>query len=169
MRDDVHAYVATWGAAPPRPVKPFRVVLRQKGGKATDTVTRSLPASSSEPARHALLEALRALKDQRQARADGFRLAARQARKSGFPGLRVAARMDELPALLGSIEEVVGWERMAYASSNELSMSCPVASARSAATSRGSVADTVQPPDGSGPAEHVQPSSLARSAMPSRP
>lgn len=42
MRDDVHAYVATWGAAPPRPVKPFRVVLRQKRGKATDTITSSL-------------------------------------------------------------------------------------------------------------------------------
>lgn len=40
-----------------------------------DTVTRSLPASSSEPARQALLEARRALKDQRQVRADGFRLA----------------------------------------------------------------------------------------------
>ena len=40
-----------------------------------DAATRSLPASSSEAARHALLEARRALKDRRQARADGFRLA----------------------------------------------------------------------------------------------
>ncbi|MFB0493523.1 signal transduction histidine kinase/CheY-like chemotaxis protein [Methylobacterium sp. OAE515] len=40
-----------------------------------DTVTRSLPASSSEPARQALLEARRALRDQRQVRADGYQLA----------------------------------------------------------------------------------------------
>lgn len=40
-----------------------------------DIITRSLPASSSEPARQALLEARRALKDQRQARADTFRFA----------------------------------------------------------------------------------------------
>ncbi|TXN72331.1 two-component system VirA-like sensor kinase [Methylobacterium sp. WL6] len=40
-----------------------------------DTVTRSLPDASSEVARRALLEAHRALRDQRQARADGFRLA----------------------------------------------------------------------------------------------
>lgn len=45
--------------------------------------------------------------------ADGFRLAARQAHKRGFPGLRVAARMDQLTDLLGSIEEVQTWERMA--------------------------------------------------------
>jgi signal transduction histidine kinase len=38
-------------------------------------LNRSLPASSSEPARQALLEARRAAKDQRQVRADGFRLA----------------------------------------------------------------------------------------------
>ena len=37
--------------------------------------------------------------------ADGFRLAARETRKRGFPGLRVAARMDGLTDLLGSIEE----------------------------------------------------------------
>jgi hypothetical protein len=55
--------------------------------------------------------------------ADGFRLAARQARKSGFPGLRVAARMDELPALLGSIEEVVAWERMATGLQRDLEVS----------------------------------------------
>ncbi|MGF3025988.1 two-component system VirA-like sensor kinase [Methylobacterium aquaticum] len=40
-----------------------------------DAATRSLPASSSEAARRALLEARRALTDRRQARADGFRLA----------------------------------------------------------------------------------------------
>jgi len=40
-----------------------------------DTVTRSLPASSSEAARQAFLEARRAAKDERQGRADGFRLA----------------------------------------------------------------------------------------------
>ncbi|WP_419829441.1 two-component system VirA-like sensor kinase [Methylobacterium sp.] len=40
-----------------------------------DTITRSLPAASSEAARQALLEARRVLKDRRQARADGFRLA----------------------------------------------------------------------------------------------
>lgn len=40
-----------------------------------DAVTRSLPASSSEAAREALLESRRSLRDRRQARADGFRLA----------------------------------------------------------------------------------------------
>ncbi|MEE7489536.1 two-component system VirA-like sensor kinase [Methylobacterium oryzae CBMB20] len=40
-----------------------------------DAVTRSLPASSSEAARQALLDAQRGLRDRRQARADGFRLA----------------------------------------------------------------------------------------------
>lgn len=45
--------------------------------------------------------------------ADGFRLAAQQAHKRGFPGLRVAARMDQLTDLLGSMDEVRSWERMA--------------------------------------------------------
>ncbi|KAA0122337.1 two-component system VirA-like sensor kinase [Methylobacterium sp. P1-11] len=40
-----------------------------------DAVTRSLPSSSSEEARQTLLEAQRAIRDQRQVRADGFRLA----------------------------------------------------------------------------------------------
>ena len=44
--------------------------------------------------------------------ADGFRAAAEQSRKSGFPGLRVAAQMDGLAPLLGSAEEVIRWERM---------------------------------------------------------
>ena len=44
--------------------------------------------------------------------ADGFRAAAALSRKRGFPGLRVAARMDALPELLGSFEEVVQWEHM---------------------------------------------------------
>ena len=38
--------------------------------------------------------------------ADGFRAAAEQSRKRGFPGLRVAAQMDALAPLLGSAEEV---------------------------------------------------------------
>lgn len=55
--------------------------------------------------------------------ADGFRLAAQQARKRGFPGLRVAARMDQLAGLLGSIEEVQTWERMATDLQRELRVS----------------------------------------------
>jgi anti-anti-sigma factor len=55
--------------------------------------------------------------------ADGFRLAAQQAHKSGFPGLRVAARMDELAGLLGSMDEVVAWERMATGLQRELRVS----------------------------------------------
>jgi anti-anti-sigma factor len=55
--------------------------------------------------------------------ADGFRLAARQARKRGFPGLRVAARMDQLTDLLGSIEEVQTWERMATGLQRDLRVS----------------------------------------------
>lgn len=46
MRDDVHGYVATWGAAPPRPVKPFDVMERVRDsegkGKRTDTRTSSM-------------------------------------------------------------------------------------------------------------------------------
>lgn len=55
--------------------------------------------------------------------ADGFRAAARQARKRGFPGLRVAARMDPLADLLGSFDEVVEWERMASGLQRELEVS----------------------------------------------
>src|SRR6478736_5645506 len=55
--------------------------------------------------------------------ADGFRLAARQAHKRGFPGLRVAARMDELAGWLGSMDEVVVWERMATGLQRELQVS----------------------------------------------
>jgi anti-anti-sigma factor len=55
--------------------------------------------------------------------ADGFRAAAGEARKSGFPALRVAARMDELAPFLGSIEEVVRWERMATTLQRELEVS----------------------------------------------
>lgn len=55
--------------------------------------------------------------------ADGFRAAAAQARKRGFPGLRVAARMDPLADLLGSFDEVVEWERMAGGLQRELEVS----------------------------------------------
>jgi anti-anti-sigma regulatory factor len=55
--------------------------------------------------------------------ADGFRAAAGQARKRGFPGLRVAARMDPLAELLGSFDEVVEWERIAGALQRELQVS----------------------------------------------
>lgn len=55
--------------------------------------------------------------------ADGFRTAAAHARKSGFPALRVAARMDDLPGFLGSVEEVVEWERTATGLHHELEVS----------------------------------------------
>jgi anti-anti-sigma factor len=55
--------------------------------------------------------------------ADGFRLAARQAQKRGFPALRVAARMDDMAGLLGSMDEVVAWERMATGLQRELQVS----------------------------------------------
>lgn len=55
--------------------------------------------------------------------ADGFRAAAGQARKQGFPGLRVAARMDPLAELLDSFDEVVEWERMAGGLQRELEVS----------------------------------------------
>ncbi|HEX5918977.1 MAG TPA: MEDS domain-containing protein [Nocardioides sp.] len=55
--------------------------------------------------------------------ADGFRLAERQARKRGFPGLRVAARMDQLVDLLGSIDDVTSWERMSTDLQRELRVS----------------------------------------------
>lgn len=55
--------------------------------------------------------------------ADGFRASARRARKRGFPGLRVAARMNPLADLLGSFEEVVRWERAAGALQRELGLS----------------------------------------------
>ncbi len=55
--------------------------------------------------------------------ADGFRAAARHARKRGFPGLRVAARMGPLADLLGSFDEVVRWERTAGVLQRELGVS----------------------------------------------
>lgn len=55
--------------------------------------------------------------------ADGFRLAERQARKRGFPALRVAARMDQLVDLLGSIDDVTAWERMSTDLQRELRVS----------------------------------------------
>jgi anti-anti-sigma factor len=55
--------------------------------------------------------------------ADGFRLAARETRKRGFPALRVAARMDGLTDLLGSIDAVTSWERMSTALQRELRVS----------------------------------------------
>jgi len=55
--------------------------------------------------------------------ADGFRAAAGLARKKGFPGLRVAARMDPLADLLGSFDAVVEWERMASGLQRQLGVS----------------------------------------------
>jgi len=55
--------------------------------------------------------------------ADGFRLAARQAQKRGFPRLRVAARMDQLAGLLGSSDAVVAWERMSTGLQREIQVS----------------------------------------------
>ena len=61
--------------------------------------------------------------DDLEAVADGFRLAAQQSRKAGFPGLRVAARMDGLAGLLGSMDEVVAWERMCTGLQREIQVS----------------------------------------------
>lgn len=55
--------------------------------------------------------------------ADGFRAAADQARKRGFPGLRVVAQMDGLAPLLGSTDEVLRWERMSTGLQHELGVS----------------------------------------------
>ena len=55
--------------------------------------------------------------------ADGFRAAAEQARKRGFPGLRVAAQMDGLAPLLGSTEEALRWERMSTGLQRDLGVS----------------------------------------------
>lgn len=55
--------------------------------------------------------------------ADGFRAAAEQSRKEGFPALRVAAQMDALAPLLGSVEEVLRWERMATGLQHALGVS----------------------------------------------
>jgi hypothetical protein len=55
--------------------------------------------------------------------ADGFRSAAEQSHKRGFPGLRVAAQMDPLAELLGSAEEVMRWERMSTHLQREIGVS----------------------------------------------
>ena len=55
--------------------------------------------------------------------ADGFRAAAEQSRKRGFPGLRVAAQMDGLAPLLGSVDAVLGWERMCTGLQREIGVS----------------------------------------------
>src|ERR1700760_3092781 len=43
----------------------------------------------------------------------GFRAAGGQARADGFPALRVAAEMGDFARFLGSLDQVVTWERMA--------------------------------------------------------
>jgi anti-anti-sigma regulatory factor len=43
----------------------------------------------------------------------GFRAAGGQAQADGFPALRVAAEMGDFARFLGSVDEVVAWERMA--------------------------------------------------------
>jgi DcmR-like sensory protein len=55
--------------------------------------------------------------------ADGFRAAAELSRKDGFPALRVAAQMDGLAPLLGSVEEVLRWERMSTGLQHDLGVS----------------------------------------------
>jgi ABC-type transporter Mla MlaB component len=58
-----------------------------------------------------------------EAVADAFRVAAASSRASGFPGLRVAARMDDLSEFLGSADEVVRWERRSTDLQRELRVS----------------------------------------------
>lgn len=53
----------------------------------------------------------------------GFRAVAERSRTLGFPGLRVAARMDGLAPLLGSAEQVLRWERMSTGLQRELGVS----------------------------------------------
>ena len=53
----------------------------------------------------------------------GFRAAAEQARKSGFPGLRVAAEMGDFARFLGSSEEVLRWEQRSTALQRDLGVS----------------------------------------------
>ena len=55
--------------------------------------------------------------------ADGVRSAAEQSRKRGFPALRVVAQMDALAPLLGSVEEVIRWERMSTDLQREIGIS----------------------------------------------
>lgn len=88
--------------------------------------------------------------------ADGFRLAAHQAQKRGFPGLRVAARMDEIAALLGSIDEVTSWERTATDLQRELRVSsaCLYDTSRMAP---GDAAVVAREHDGLAPAIDVAP------------
>ena len=53
----------------------------------------------------------------------GFRVAAEQARKSGFPGLRVAAEMGDFARFLGSSDEMLRWERRSTVMQQELGVS----------------------------------------------
>jgi anti-anti-sigma factor len=55
--------------------------------------------------------------------ADGFRQAAVDSRAAGFPALRVAAQMDELATLLGSVDETVRWERVSTGLQHEIGVS----------------------------------------------
>ena len=55
--------------------------------------------------------------------AEGFRASAERSRTEGFPGLRVAARMDGLTDLLGSPAEVLRWERMSTTLQREIGVS----------------------------------------------
>lgn len=55
--------------------------------------------------------------------ADGFRAAAADATKSGFPGLRVAAEMDGIADLLGSTDALLAWELMSTELQREIGVS----------------------------------------------
>ena len=88
--------------------------------------------------------------------ADGFRLAAQQAQKRGFPRLRVAARMDDLAGRLGSMDDVAAWERMSTRLQRELRVSsvCLYDSSR---LETGEVATIAREHDGLAPAVDVSP------------
>ncbi|MET1058104.1 MAG: MEDS domain-containing protein [Nocardioides sp.] len=53
----------------------------------------------------------------------GFRAAAEESRKSGYPALRVAAEMGDVATFLGSSDEVLRWERRATAMQRDLGVS----------------------------------------------
>jgi anti-anti-sigma regulatory factor len=53
----------------------------------------------------------------------GFRAAAEESRKSGFPALRVAAEMGDFSRFLGSPDEVLRWERRSTAMQRDLGVS----------------------------------------------
>jgi len=76
-------------------------------------VDAGAPARSGQLVLRAFRDVYPAVPDDAAALAGGYRAAVRLARTEGFAGQRVATEMDGFPAAIGSLDQLLRWERMA--------------------------------------------------------